>query len=144
MKNGRRFINILMKAALFVSATVLCVQQAHSNNTVTVFSNSLLSMDPAFTRTPQDLSIMSQIYSSLTVPSFATGELMGNLATEWSDVDGKVFTFKLVKGAKFANGEPLDAAAVVWNFERLKNPDTKAAVIADFDLIESVDRKSVV
>ncbi|WP_028035036.1 ABC transporter substrate-binding protein [Chelativorans sp. J32] len=110
-----------------------------AEDTVTVASLPLLTFDPAFARTVQDLSIMSQVYSSLTTASFVDGNLTGNLAREWSDVDGKEFTFKLVPGAKFANGEPLDAHAVVWNFKRLMDPATQATVITDFNLITSVE-----
>ena len=41
------------------------------------------------------------------------------LAETWdvSD-DGKTYTFHLVKGAKFHNGDPVDAEAVRWSFER--------------------------
>ena len=106
---------------------------------VTVASLPLLTFDPAFARTVQDLSIMSQVYSSLTTASFVDGSLVPNLAREWTDVDGKEFTFKLVPGAKFANGEPLDANAVVWNFKRLLDPATQSTVIADFNMITSVE-----
>ena len=38
--------------------------------------------------------------------------------------DGKVIEFKIKEGIKFHNGEPLDANAVKYSFERMINPDT--------------------
>ena len=41
------------------------------------------------------------------------------LADKWEvSADGKVWTLHLRKGVKFHDGEPCDAAAVVWNIER--------------------------
>lgn len=136
-----------MKRHFVVAALAACLAAGpwgirpavSADDTVTIASLPLLTFDPAFARTVQDLSLMSQIYSSLTTASFVDGSLTGNLAREWSDVDGKEFTFKLVPGAKFANGELLDAHAVVWNFQRLMDPATQATVISDFNMISSVE-----
>ncbi|GAA0317645.1 glutathione ABC transporter substrate-binding protein [Bacillus carboniphilus] len=38
--------------------------------------------------------------------------------------DGKVIEFKIKEGIKFHNGEPLDANAVKYSFERMIDPDT--------------------
>ncbi len=47
------------------------------------------------------------------------------IATEWSvSKDVKTYTFKLRKGVLFHNGREVDAAAVKWNYERIKNPKT--------------------
>ena len=47
------------------------------------------------------------------------------IATEWDiSKDVKTFTFKLRKGVLFHNGREVDAAAVKWNYERIKDPKT--------------------
>lgn len=132
----------LMKALMVWGIAMIGLGSASSSaqeDTVTLASLPLLSFDPALTRTVQDLAVMSQIYSSLTTTNFVDGSLEPNLAIEWSDVGGQEFTFKLHPDAQFANGEPLDAHAVVWNFERLMDPETQATVTSDFDLITSVE-----
>ncbi|MEK8127079.1 ABC transporter substrate-binding protein [Paenibacillus filicis] len=51
------------------------------------------------------------------------------LATEWSSsADGKSYTFKLRQGVKFHDGEPFNAQAVKYNFDRLVDPNTKSGV----------------
>jgi peptide/nickel transport system substrate-binding protein len=50
-------------------------------------------------------------------------EPVPGVATEWDiSKDLLTYTFKLRKGALFHNGREIDAAAVKWNFERIKDP----------------------
>ncbi len=62
------------------------------------------------------------------------------LAESWSvEPDGKSYTFKLRKGIKFQDGEPFDAAAVKFSFERAKaEGSTNKAKKAVFDNISSI------
>src|SRR5262245_36377371 len=49
------------------------------------------------------------------------------LAESWevSD-DGTAFTFRLRQDVQFQDGEPLTAAVVKWNFDRIVDPNFKA------------------
>jgi peptide/nickel transport system substrate-binding protein len=50
-------------------------------------------------------------------------EPVPGIAAEWdASKDLMTYTFKLRKGALFHNGREIDAAAVKWNFERIKDP----------------------
>ncbi|MFN8424352.1 MAG: ABC transporter substrate-binding protein [Anaerolineae bacterium] len=54
-------------------------------------------------------------------------DLAPGLAENWDgDVSGKIYTFTLRHGLLFADGTPLDAPAVKWNFERWLLPDHPA------------------
>lgn len=131
------FLKTGRSIALSTMVALGCIPAASAQNALTIAIDPLITMDPAFARgTGQDLSILSQLYSSLTTFN-PQGEVVGDLALEWSTKDAKEYTFKLRDGVKFADGEPLDAAAVVWNIERMKNPETKATANTDFNLIES-------
>jgi peptide/nickel transport system substrate-binding protein len=68
------------------------------------------------------------------------GSVTPLLAESWTmDPDGKVFTFKLRKGVKFQDGEPFDAAAVKFSFERDKAAgSTNKAKKEVFDNISSI------
>jgi len=64
------------------------------------------------------------------------------LATGWSwSADNKTLTFKLRPGARFHDGEPIDAAAVKANLERAKTlPDSlRKSEIASIESVEVVD-----
>lgn len=52
------------------------------------------------------------------------GKLIPGLATAWDTdpVDRKNWIFKLRDGVKFHDGSALDADAVIWNFEKVLNP----------------------
>ncbi|WP_342362917.1 ABC transporter substrate-binding protein [Terrarubrum flagellatum] len=52
------------------------------------------------------------------------GKLVPGLATSWSSdpADRKRWTFKLREGVKFHDGSSFDADAVIWNFEKVLNP----------------------
>jgi peptide/nickel transport system substrate-binding protein len=60
-----------------------------------------------------------QIYEGLVKYNGATTEVVPALAEKWQvSQDGTVWTFTLRQGVKFHDGNPFDAAAVVWNFDR--------------------------
>src|SRR5262249_6677917 len=68
------------------------------------------------------------------------------LATDWKvDPSGKVFTFTLRDGVKFASGNPMTSADVKFSLDRLKNlktqPSFLAANLAD---VQTPDPKTVV
>ena len=53
--------------------------------------------------------------------------LIPGLATEWSisETNNKQWIFKLRENVKFHDGSTFDANSVVWNFEKIMNPDAK-------------------
>jgi len=70
--------------------------------------------------------------------------LVPGLATSWKvSANGKVYTFHLRKGVKFHNGEELTAQDVVYTFDRMLDPATKAlnTDILDF-VLGAKDRMS--
>ncbi|TDO46395.1 peptide/nickel transport system substrate-binding protein [Kribbella sp. VKM Ac-2527] len=46
------------------------------------------------------------------------------MAESFESADGKTWTLKLRSGLKFTDGTPFDAAAVVFNWDRIKDPKT--------------------
>ena len=69
------------------------------------------------------------------------GSVTPLLAESWTmDPDGKSYTFKLMKGVKFHDGEAFDAGDVKFSFERAKDEkSTNKAKKAVFDNIRRVD-----
>ncbi|MBI2906706.1 MAG: hypothetical protein HYX92_03500 [Chloroflexi bacterium] len=51
-------------------------------------------------------------------------KVIPELATSWEvSPDGKVYTFRLVKGAKFHDGAPVTAEDVKFSFDRIRDPE---------------------
>jgi peptide/nickel transport system substrate-binding protein len=62
-------------------------------------------------------------YADELVSQTKTGKIVPWLATSWdTSKDGLTWTFHLKPGVKFTNGEPLNAKAVVKNFEYWSDP----------------------
>ncbi len=69
-------------------------------------------------------------------------KLVPGLAESWevSD-DGKTYTFHLRKGVLFHNGEELTADDVVFTFDRMLNPQTKALGTDILDFVEGAKER---
>src|SRR5215213_358307 len=73
-------------------------------------------------------------------------QIKPSLAESWSYADPKTLVFKLRQGVKFHDGTDFDADAVKFNFDRMKNPDTKSlrtGEIANVENAEVVDKSTV-
>lgn len=64
------------------------------------------------------------------------------IAESWdASADLKTWTFKLKRGAEFHNGETIDAEAVKWNIERIKDPKISHAFTRS--VVSGVERVTV-
>src|SRR5256714_9080451 len=66
-------------------------------------------------------------------------QLVPSLATSYRNVSEKVWEVKLRPGVSFHNGEPFDANAVKFSFERIYRPDFKSPQKGWFNTIERVE-----
>jgi len=88
--------------------------------------------------------VAKHIYSRLTATS-ETGEIVGDLAEEWSANDtGDTWTFPLKEGVTFTDGSALDSADVVASFQQFL--ELKSPPAANFPgvTISAPDPKTVV
>jgi peptide/nickel transport system substrate-binding protein len=59
-------------------------------------------------------------------------KIVGDAATGWTlSADNTTYTFQLRQGIKFWNGEPLDAKAVEFTFNRMLDPQLRAQKLTD-------------
>lgn len=82
--------------------------------------------------------MLSHIYPALILrgPDL---KLQPALAESWEITTPNTWRFKLKPGARSANGEKLDAAAVKWNLERVRDKAVGARIAAWFELISEVN-----
>ena len=90
-----------------------------------VFAGSRLasSLDPVLTSDGESFRVLQQAYETLVdLAPGSTSELVGVLAESWEgEPDGTEYVFHLRENATFHDGTPLNADAVVANFERWQN-----------------------
>ncbi|MCG3135075.1 MAG: Periplasmic dipeptide transport protein [Planctomycetes bacterium] len=80
------------------------------------------SLDPAIVTDGESVKVITNVMETLVGFRYGTAELAPGLATSWSaSADGLVWTFDL-RDAKFHDGTTVDAEAVVFSFERQKDP----------------------
>jgi peptide/nickel transport system substrate-binding protein len=71
------------------------------------------------------MSVCLNIHETLLKPTEEAGVLPG-LAEKWEKVDDLTWKFTLVEGATFHNGEPINAEAVKFSFDRIMSDDLKS------------------
>ncbi len=100
------------------------------------------TLDPAVTMDNTSWSITYPAYERLvkykTVDGKASTEVEPSLAKSWTvSEDGLTWTFKLAEGHKFADGSPVNAAAVKFSIERVKN--MKKGPSDYFKVVQSIE-----
>jgi peptide/nickel transport system substrate-binding protein len=80
------------------------------------------ALDGALISDGESIRVLYQITEGLTRLVPGTSEIEPSLATDWTTSDdGLAWTFNLREGVTFHDGEPLNADAVCFNFERWFN-----------------------
>jgi peptide/nickel transport system substrate-binding protein len=81
-----------------------------------------VALDGALVSDGESIRVITQIFETLVALKPGTTEPEPGLAESWeANDDGTVWTFKIREGVNFHDGEPLDAEAVCFNFDRWYN-----------------------
>ena len=79
-------------------------------------------LDGALVSDGESLRVISELFEGLVTLEPGTTEVIPALATDWeSSTDGLEWTFNLREGVSFHDGEPFNAEAVCFNFDRWYN-----------------------
>jgi peptide/nickel transport system substrate-binding protein len=80
------------------------------------------TLDPALASDGESLRVSEQIYEGLVTFAPGTTDIVPALAESWEpNEDGTAYTFQLREGVSFHDGEPFNAEAVCFNFDRWYN-----------------------
>ena len=139
----RRTVNTLLAGVLALAAAGITLDaQAQSRKDTLVLG--MVLEPPGLDPTTAPAAAIGEIVHYNILEGLTKVNVDGSvtplLAESWQvSPDGKSYTFKLRQGIKFQDGEPFDAAAVRYSFERAKaEGSTNKAKKAVFDNISSV------
>jgi peptide/nickel transport system substrate-binding protein len=110
----------ILAGAILATSTAASAVDAKAGGTL-VFGRGgdSVGLDPASRTDGESLNVTDHIFDNLVTFKPGTTEVAPSLAESWTITpDGKTYTFKLVKGAKFHDGTPVNADAVVFSFKR--------------------------
>ncbi len=86
------------------------------------------------------------VYGTLMKLNTKTGAIIPGLAQSITTTDAQTWTLKLRPNVKFSDGTPLDADAVIFNFERFKDPANAfsgAAIVNQIAKMTKIDPQTV-
>ena len=96
------------------------------------------NLDPTMNLSSLRSQVGVSVFDSL-VGRDADGKIVGELAESWRGLDDRTWQLKLRRGATFHNGEPFNAEAVRFTFQRVLNPEQKSPNRATVSEVERVD-----
>lgn len=144
MKRFKKFYAVAI-ASLLLTSTVLSGCGSSSKTVSTDTLKVAMTKDPGTVdvqKTTDDYGVPLNIYSRLveTVTENGKSKQVPSVAQSWKvSSDGLVYTFTLRKDVKFSNGDTLTADDVVYTFDRMLDPKTKALNTDFVDMIKGAD-----
>ena len=112
-------------------------------------ANELQGVDPGYNYEYAGWEVIANVYETLvTYDKTDPSKFVGVLATSWTtSPDGLLYTFKLREGVKFSNGDPFDANAVKYSFDRvLKMNQAPVWILSqnlNLDSVKIIDKYTV-
>lgn len=76
------------------------------------------TLDPLLRNATPEFNINVHVFDMFTKRNPQTLEVEPHIVTEWKTIDDLTWEFKLVEGATFHNGDPVNADAAIYSFER--------------------------
>ncbi len=118
----RKHLAVLLAAALFLSLAAVPASAAEGEKVLRLASESdILTMDVALTTDDYFIphNVFDRLFEIKVQPDGST-DIVPSLVEDYSvSEDGLTYTFRLVEGVTFSNGNPLTAEDVKYTFERL-------------------------
>lgn len=82
-----------------------------------------VGLDPAFEADGESFKVADNVFNTLVQYAPGSTELIADLATRWEvSADGLRYDFYLREGVQFHDGTPMDADAVLFSFNRQRDP----------------------
>jgi peptide/nickel transport system substrate-binding protein len=117
-----RWLAMLGSVGLLAVLTVGCGGGGGGDTLTFGTASDPVVLDGALVSDGESLRVIDQIYETLVGLEPGTTEIVPELAESWeASADGLTWTFNLKDGVTFHDGEPFNAEAVCFNFDRWYN-----------------------
>ena len=134
----REIVAVCAGLMLVLSAGSEAPTQAQAPRTLVVAQSvDMATGDPAKSTALGTIAVLANFYDTL-VHRDAALTLKPGLAQSWRPVDPTSWEFRLRKGVKFHDGEPFNADAVKFSFDRMLDPKTRWPGAGSLQLIKAV------
>ncbi len=122
MKTARLFLLLSLIAMIGALAFAPATAQDDMSEFVFAHSGPIRPMDPHSHWYGSTHHLLNLYYDCLIWRSADGSGYVPQAAHSWETVDDTTWRFHLREGATFHNGEPVDAAAIKWNIDRVRHP----------------------
>ncbi len=138
--SGLRFLLMaLVSVAVFSSSSVLASEPKRGGTLRVSYGNEIANLDFHTAPGYEMMWVAMNVGCSLTNIT-PDGKFVGDAAESWTtSPDGLLYTFKLRKNVLFHDGTPMDATAVKFNIERMRDPATKSGMRPFYEPVHSVE-----
>jgi peptide/nickel transport system substrate-binding protein len=132
--------------ALVLSGVALAAEPTHGGTLRVAYGNRISHLD-FHTAPGYELMWVAMNIGCGLVNITPNGQFVGDAAASWNvSPDGLTYTFKLRDNVLFHDGTNVDAAAVKFSMDRIRDPETKSGMrpfYAAVDHVEVVDPLTV-
>jgi len=87
------------------------------------------SLDPALCGGSASFSHCEPVFDTLLRYDYTAQKMVPQLAQSFDSTDGKTWILKLRNGVTFSDGTPLNADAVMFNWDRIRDPKTLSPAV---------------
>jgi ABC-type transport system substrate-binding protein len=119
------------------SGQAQAVRVASSGSIVVARAEDFYSFDPAYVGDLEGIRVANELFSGLLGIS-PSNALYPDLATAMPTVSngGRVYTFQLRRGLRFADGTPLTASDVAFSINRSADPNTQNWAVGELSTVK--------
>ncbi len=116
----KRFGMLILSLVLLITFGSNSFAMQKKNYIISGTTDKITSLDPAKAYEYFSINILQNIMGGLVKYIPGTTTIVPDMAESWKiSKDGKVYTFKLKKGLKFSNGDPIDAKTYEFSMKRV-------------------------